>query len=52
MGPAVLTCMNNTRLSSPAIAFDASPVTNQDAPDTELERSDVAPSFKKKGEIG
>ena len=48
MEPAVLTCMNNTRLSSPAVAFDASPVTNQDAPDTEFDNSDVAPSSRRR----
>ena len=51
MGPAVLTCMNSTRLSAPAVAFAASPVTNQEAPDTEFESNDVAPSFKKNGEM-
>ena len=51
MEPDVLTCMNKMRLSSPAVALDASPVTNQEAPDTEFDNSDVAPSSKKKGEM-
>ena len=52
MLPVVVTCITNKVRSSPAYAFCAVLIVNQDAPMMELLNKEVAPSVLKNGVIG